>query len=255
MINNVGLYGKLPAHGDFITRDLPPAFINIWDEWLQRGMLCSQEELGDNWLDIYLTSPIWRFAISTGAIDDNNWAGIMIPSVDRVGRYFPFTLVAKLSSGSNAFEMISSEGSWYRNLENIALEGLDGHLDVDEMHTELQSVQGLNQSIMTTTNKSVQAVSGHISISMDFEEQLPSSVYPGLLEYLLKKDGQSYSVWHSLGSDLVKPCFLLSKGLPPARGLTALIDGNWEQHNWFVPFAAKQDLISTNDELIPDEVF
>ena len=253
--NTIGIYGKLPAHGDFVTRDLPPAFINIWDEWLQRGMLCSQEELGDNWLDIYLTSPIWRFAFSSGVLDENSWAGIIIPSVDRVGRYFPFTLVAKLPVVSNAFETISVESSWYSHLENLALEGLDGHLDVDGMYSELQMVQDLKQSTLIANNQSTQAISSHLSITMDFEEQLPSSIYPGLLEYLLKKDGQSYSVWHSLGSDLVQPCFLMSKGLPPARGLTALIDGNWEQHNWFVPFSSHSDKPQPNSELIPEEIF
>jgi len=253
--NQIGLYGKLPAHGDFITRELPPAFINIWDEWLQRGMLCSQEELGDNWLDIYLTSPIWRFAFSTGVIDGNSWAGVMIPSVDRVGRYFPFTLLSKLPVNSNAFDVINTEASWYTHLENIALEGLEGHLDVDSMYSELQLVQNLKMPGFKTNKQAAQAQSSNISVQLDFEEQMPSSIYAGVLDYLLTKEGQSYSIWHTLGSELVSPCFLLSKGLPPARGLTALIDGNWQQHNWFQPVTS---LVTEQPDVqtpIPEEIF
>jgi type VI secretion system protein ImpM len=249
----MGLYGKLPSHGDFVARDLPPSFINVWDEWLQRGMLCSQEELGDKWLEIYLTSPIWRFSLSPGVIDNNNWAGIMIPSVDRVGRYFPFTLLAQLPDELNGMDVISSETGWYRELENLALEGLDGHLDVDEIYAELSSIKMLNAASYKTNSQS-QAASSHLSIEMDFDEQLPSSVYPALLDYLLRRDGQSYSIWHSLGSDMVNPCMLLSKGLPPARGLTALIDGQWQQHNWFMPVESLLPVMPT-EQSIPEEIF
>ena len=29
-----GLFGKLPAHGDFVRRHLPRSFVTPWDEWL-----------------------------------------------------------------------------------------------------------------------------------------------------------------------------------------------------------------------------
>lgn len=252
--NTIGLYGKLPAHGDFITRDLPPGFINIWDEWLQRGMLCSQEELGENWLDIYLTSPIWRFAFSGGVIDNQSWAGVIIPSVDRVGRYFPFTLLSTLPLNSNAFDTINSEAAWFNHLENIALEGLEGHLDVDSMYAELQLVQPLKPATFKTNMPASQAISNHFSVSLDFEEQMPASLYPGLLDYLLLREGQSYSVWHTMGSEMVAPSFLLSKGLPPARGLTALIDGNWSQHNWFEPVSSLVEQVSHPVQEISEEI-
>jgi len=48
----------------------------------------SKEQMGDEWLDTYLTSPIWRFVLSSGVIDTQHWAGIMLPSVDQVGLSF-----------------------------------------------------------------------------------------------------------------------------------------------------------------------
>jgi len=252
--NTIGLYGKLPSHGDFVTRDLPPSFINIWDEWLQRGMLCSQEELGENWLDIYLTSPIWRFSLSSGVIDNDNWAGIMIPSVDRVGRYFPFTLLSKLPSQYNCLEFISSQSVWFKELENIALQGLEGHLDVNQMHIELSKVFDVPLQLYTSNKTAGHQTMSHISINMDFDEQLPASVYPSVMDFILRKDGSSYSVWHTTGSDLVTPSVLISKGLPPSRGLTALIDGEWEKHNWFMPFNCQLP-INNDAKPIPEGIF
>lgn len=61
MQTTLGLFGKIPAHGDFVERNLQRSFSLQWDDWLQRGMASSREQLGSHWLDAYLTSPIWRF--------------------------------------------------------------------------------------------------------------------------------------------------------------------------------------------------
>ena len=59
-----GFFGKVPARGDFVRRTLPAAFVTPWDQWLQAGIAGSKEVLGDAWLEVYLTSPVWRFALS-----------------------------------------------------------------------------------------------------------------------------------------------------------------------------------------------
>ncbi len=91
----VGFYGKLPSHGDFLRRRVSDAFVGVWDGWLQECLTASRASLGDRWLDIYLTSPVWRFACAAGVCGRSPVIGVMAPSVDRVGRYFPLTLVAE----------------------------------------------------------------------------------------------------------------------------------------------------------------
>ncbi|MCK7582565.1 MAG: TagF domain-containing protein [Chromatiales bacterium] len=34
-----------------------------WDDWLQRALAGSRGALGESWLDLYLTSPLWRFIL------------------------------------------------------------------------------------------------------------------------------------------------------------------------------------------------
>ena len=92
----VGFYGKLPARGDFVQRNLPRSFIDPWDNWLQEALAGSREQLGEQWLRSYLTSPVWRFALSGGLCGEQVVAGVLIPSVDRVGRYFPLAITALL---------------------------------------------------------------------------------------------------------------------------------------------------------------
>ena len=91
-----GYYGKLPFAGDFLRRGLSGAFISAWDAWLQRTMIAGREELGDeHWTMSYFSAPIWRFSIAPGLCGPHGMAGILMPSLDRVGRRFPFCIAAE----------------------------------------------------------------------------------------------------------------------------------------------------------------
>ncbi len=91
-----GWYGKLPSLGDFASRRLPAEFINAWDAWLQEVLQATRDALGEGWLDCYLTMPIWRFVLLPGLVGPSGWAGVLMPSVDRVGRQFPLTVAVAL---------------------------------------------------------------------------------------------------------------------------------------------------------------
>lgn len=90
----VGLFGKLPARGDFVRLGLPGVFVAAWDAWLSAVLPASQSRLGAAWLPAWLEAPVWRFALAPGLCGPGAVLGVMMPSVDRVGRYFPLTLAA-----------------------------------------------------------------------------------------------------------------------------------------------------------------
>jgi len=132
-----GWYGKLPALGDFANRRLPQGFVTEWDAWLQRGLSYSQQHMGGEWLDTYLTSNVWRFIIAPGIIDTSTWAGIVLPSVDRVGRYFPLTICAELKSFSFEPSTIGSLEEWVQELEAAARAGLENGATVESFEAVL----------------------------------------------------------------------------------------------------------------------
>src|SRR6476661_610785 len=100
----VGFYGKLPSHGDFLRRRVSDRFVAVWDGWLQECIASSRAVLEEQWLDVYLTSPAWRFACAPGVFGTGAVIGLMVPSVDRVGRYFYLALVAELPSDTDVVE-------------------------------------------------------------------------------------------------------------------------------------------------------
>ena len=118
-----GIFGKLPWLGDFVTRRLPRSFVEPWDDWLQRGMAATRETLGDGWLDSFLTAPVWRFLLPAGSAGPA-MAGLLMPSVDRVGRYFPLTLASPLDADPGP-EAPLLAAAWFDALERTALAALD----------------------------------------------------------------------------------------------------------------------------------
>jgi len=229
-----GVYGKLPVHGDFVHRNLSANSIEAWDEWLQGFVAGTREQLADGWLDMYLSAPVWRFALSAGVLDENAYLGVLIPSVDRVGRYFPLTLLEPIQSAVSLLELIELRSNWFSNVESLLLESLDGQIDVDNLMFELSKVS----EDTNTTYKNFESYSNgqNAVVNMEFEEQSPSSVYPQLIESLLASNFSSFSLWTTSGSEFVEPCTMITQGLPKIGQVSAMLDGQWSSWGWNFPY-------------------
>jgi type VI secretion system protein ImpM len=90
----VGFYGKLPARGDFVRAGLSRDFTDRWDAWMQFVLAGSRALMGEAWLPAFLEAPVWRFTLPAGMCGDRAALGLMLPSVDSAGRYFPLTFAA-----------------------------------------------------------------------------------------------------------------------------------------------------------------
>ena len=241
----VGMFGKLPAHGDFVQRNVPGPFMEVWDEWLMRCLHTSREALGEHWLEVYLTSPIWRFALSPGAVDASAWAGIVMPSVDSVGRYYPLTVLQRLTPQVNVVELVSAQTAWFDKFEALALRGLEEGLDADRLYAEFQGVAAPVDARYRRDEASlcwraapeeVGTLTRQLAIGMDMDAQRPVATLPMLTDWLLSRSFSSYSVWHTQGSEYVQPVFLISAGLPDVTGATAMLDGRWQERSWQSPY-------------------
>ncbi|WP_439134735.1 type VI secretion system-associated protein TagF [Pseudomaricurvus sp.] len=225
--NSLGLFGKIPAHGDFIERNLQRSFSLQWDDWLQRCIASSREQLGESWLDIYLTSPIWRFCLSVGAVDSLAWSGILMPSVDSVGRYYPLTIAQPVPGRTNPFEFIATNDSWYESVEQVALSALQSHLTADDL------IQTLHQVVPAKD-----CSPGHSSAVIGLENGEAAntdtlaieSTYAKLLHHTLSPQNESQSLWWSRGSHNMQPTALHTKGLPTSQQFSAFLDGHWKNH-------------------------
>ena len=129
-----GLFGKLPAHGDFVRRGLPRSFVAPWDEWLSAGIEAARTTLGEAWAAAWEAAPVWRFRISPGLCGPDAVVGVVATSRDMVGRRFPLTLAAMLPGAA-----IPPPDEWYAALEAAIAPALAGDLDADALVALLPS--------------------------------------------------------------------------------------------------------------------
>ncbi|MEK9765494.1 MAG: type VI secretion system-associated protein TagF [Thalassolituus sp.] len=211
-----GLFGKVPAHGDFITRQLPGDFLNVWDEWLQCVVAGSKEHLGDSWLDIYLTSPIWRFVLRPGVVDANAWAGVLVPSVDSVGRYFPLTLTVQLPSHTDVFSFLAECSDWFAQLETIALAALHEQQNADQLMAALETLP-------------LAAVSTQLQLGISGAQVCfgnKKSLFSSMLNQT-HRDSMPFSLWCASENENMPATSLFASGLPSPQEYVSMLSGNW----------------------------
>ncbi|HEX3881025.1 MAG TPA: type VI secretion system-associated protein TagF [Stellaceae bacterium] len=136
-----GFCGKLPSHGDFLHRRVPPKLLRRWEAWVDAGLDASRAELGDDWLRLYLSCPVWRFAASTACFGDTAAAGVLMPSVDRIGRYHPLAIVSALPPGGGPGALIA-QAAWYDEVEELALSCLADDFVFDAFDARLAALPG-----------------------------------------------------------------------------------------------------------------
>jgi len=241
----IGLYGKLPSHGDFLRRRTPDAFVDAWDAWLRECLPASREALGDRWLNLYLTSPVWRFVCAAGPCGPSPVIGLMVPSVDRVGRYFPLTLVASLPPDLNLLAATRVCAPFFDEAERLVIDTLATEdIDFDQFDEQVVALAGTLGSILPP-RVSLDASSAPILDNGSRTWRIPigstadlSDVAEQLLGQRLSLLYEPLMLWWTEGSSAVEPSILVGKGLPRPEAFVALLDGEWRENGWSVVSAA-----------------
>ncbi|MFL9995062.1 type VI secretion system-associated protein TagF [Paraburkholderia sediminicola] len=204
-----GFFGKVRTHGDFVSRRLPPAFIEPWDDCLQKGMLFAQKLFGAQWLPVYLNAPVWRFALGAGACGSLAWVGVLMPGVDQVGRYFPFTIAAPLEGGA-LVDWLTGARRWFDVASQLALSTLADDFALERFDAALSAAE------LAQTGAEALPWAGTVvdetGASEAFAERLVTSMTP------------ARSAWWSDGSDAVPGTLRIGAGLPDERRFASLLD-------------------------------
>jgi type VI secretion system protein ImpM len=214
-VATVGFFGKVPVRGDFVRRALPASFVTPWDRWLQAGIAGSKGILGDDWLDVYLTSPVWRFSLSTHLAGERAVAGVFIPSVDRVGRYFPFTVACLLPAAATPIA-VRAHAAWFDAAEALALPMLTEGASLDDLASEVKRLGGPLTPLLPSDRE-----------GMRFHH-----LDDGPVHCLVESFAPPHGLFWTTGSKLVQPTQFLVWQLPSPSRFTAMLDGAWVRHGW-----------------------
>lgn len=226
-LTQIGYCGKVPFKGDFVQHNLSADFIKSWNEWLQAVVAVSKEQIPDQWLDCYLTSPVWHFALSAGVCCESAMLGTLIPSVDQVSRHYPFTLAIKHQQSPLAAWQNAAQ--WAPLFQQFILEVLEDDCDLETWLKNLSSQISLPsavepQSIITQHTDPVKK-------AWVFQGREHIDLHDLLHRQYSEQMGH-YSIWWTEGSQWVAPCVVITEGLPQVSQFVSMINGQWVERDW-----------------------
>ena len=149
-----------------------------------------------------------------------------MPSVDQVGRHYPFTLAAELAvTPVQAWQ----ESDWCESLEQQALATLDEGFNLQRWLSELSNMpiawpQAKRLSVSQSSNEAMRQA-WTISASQPLDSL-------ALLHQSYLQQFPRYCLWWTTGSEHVAPCLLVTSGLPQVSQYAAMLDGDWTRWNW-----------------------
>ncbi len=139
--DRIGFFGKLPSHGDFISDGLERDTITLLDGWIRSGLHACEQEFGAGWAKLFAASPPWRFIVEKGLWGPATYAGVMLPSRDRVGRSFPLLIVAQLHDFSAHPRTLYLDHTWFMAAEGLAETSLTRDFDIGHFTTSLKRMR------------------------------------------------------------------------------------------------------------------
>ncbi len=237
----IGFYGKLPSLGDFISRAVDDNLLERWDAWLQSCLVASRSALGDRWVDLYMTAPMWRFHAQGGVLCAQPVAGLMFPSVDRVGRYFPLTVFATLPREAVGLVVADRCAQWFERVEDLVLAQLeDDSRDADQFEAALAET-ALLLSAAFDADASVPPGVVYPDVGTISTDCLhfalgdrvdPAPVALAWLDQLIARSVHAPVYWWTSGSEVIRPSWLVSRGLPEPAAFAAMLSGDWFDWPW-----------------------
>ena len=133
-----GFHGKIPSRGDFVSVGLKRAFTTRWDEWVADVFVQSRATLDRDWLPAWLEAPVWRFVLAEGLCGPDAALGLWMPSVDRVGRYYPLLLAVTCEADS---DRLMGEACWLETAERAGWSAVQETLSPEELAERLANGQ------------------------------------------------------------------------------------------------------------------
>lgn len=216
-----GFFGKIPCVGDFVKRRLSPEFVAAWDAWLQAGLHASREQVGGGWPDLFLTSPVWRFAVAGGVAGPDTMCGVMVPSMDRVGRMFPLT-VAAAAPEWQVLPLVEGAADWYGAAEAVSIGAVTGDVaDLAAFDAAVETLPGCGAPFEWPA-PATRTAGRWVAALADAAE--PAAAWRPLALAALGGSMPRAVFWTS-GSDLVAPGLVAMEALPEATSFRWLLDG------------------------------
>lgn len=108
-------------------------------------------------------------------------------------------------------------------------------MDADKLVERMADVICVDHEIYHPTQDMLDMGPMLFGLNPDTENSI-QALMSNLLNATLTSSLSSYSLWSTTGSQMIAPVFFSCQGLPPISGIASMLDGQWQQRHWKIPF-------------------
>jgi type VI secretion system protein ImpM len=218
-----GWYGKLSSLGDFASRRLPADDVQWLDDWLSACVRSSQEQLGARWMEVYLSAPVWRFVLGPGVMGPSWWCGVLMPSCDNVGRYFPLLVLQARPAMPVDVVGLAHLDRWWAHVTEAAQLTLQEGATVQAFEQALRLAPSWPAAGTHWPAVDVQQARRQCPVPQTSTLDLSLALLAGHVQQRL----QGHSLWWALAGGEGPGAVVSLPGLPPPTAFASLLRGRW----------------------------
>jgi type VI secretion system protein ImpM len=165
----------------------------------------------------------------------------MVPSVDRVGRYFPLTVVAELPATANVVAAATESEAFFQQAERLVVDTLAADpIDFQAFEDGVVSLRGelgvgRAQPRVVLDAAAAAVLGDEVPLYWQMPIGSPSELAPAFAQLTALRLSALYHplvLWWTEGSASVEPTCLLARGLPHPESFASLLDGAWSARAW-----------------------
>ncbi|HVY17812.1 MAG TPA: type VI secretion system-associated protein TagF, partial [Rhodopila sp.] len=191
---------------------MPSVLRVAWEQWLSSLVVAARAALGTDWPHDWLTAPLWHFTLGREVAPPLGAAGVLLASVDRVGRFFPFSIL-----GLAAPDAAARSADWARAAEALALSALADDFDPDRLDAALAGLGPPPAAGGAALANGIWPLRIH--------DDWPAPPADRLSDAAWLPPGPSQSAWWCRGSERMVPVHIRAMGLPHERLAAAMVTG------------------------------
>ncbi|WP_395344141.1 type VI secretion system-associated protein TagF [Ningiella sp. W23] len=224
----IGFFGKLPSYGDFIQRNVSPEIAEYWDNWILQAMEHAKSDLDSQWKECYFTSPIWRFHLQSGVVCENTLSGLMMPSIDSMGRCYPFFVVCCFDAKSDVIKLASMIDDCHAKCEELILQLLGQERpDLDQVCSEIgKCYRGIvKQHVPKSQPSPVLTLNEIYQYDGDASDNL-TQVNEHFLSHCVSRQFASLSIFSRAQSHNIHAQYRYYDGMPNALAYSSFLGDN-----------------------------
>jgi type VI secretion system protein ImpM len=252
-----GLFGKMPSHGDFVSKGFSPTLVDALDTFY-RAVLSTVASECDDVHGMLDAAPPTMLSIRPGAICDAGFFGIVIPSRDRVGRAFPLCVGAEVAASQPKIPMEWPSGAVSAVLLNSVRTALDGVLGPEDMFAALNALPDWDQMSAGTTpfavssDDTVPRFRGNLDNC--WFQGPPARMGAGAIAQCARLAWDAVLLGVTLDHAGHPADFFATKSLLSWSPMAATFDQRWEHWGWSTHFLEKvEPPVATSGSVVLDD--